>query len=465
MKKLLALTLCAVLLLSAIPAAGAADFSDSAAVSQTAAEAVDVTSDLGIVTGFPDGSFKPEETLTRAQAAKIICCVALGTTQADALPAGGSTFSDVPASHWANKYVEYCASKGIVSGTGNGAFNPDGKLTGYAFGKMLLGTLGADASTLTGADWEKNTGAQMMARHLNYGVTVSSKELSRQDACRLALNTLFDGEKEGADNTLAGKVFYVSRKSADGKKNLSQFCRPYVTYTSDAADAYWTGTEKKMTSSPVFVRQTGALTGGDICRIFGVTDINYTEQLKVYRNGNGGKLKTIGDVFHADVTKNYLYSGANVRLELFYCADADKYYIIHIFPYAERIASVTPASIAADGSVEISGSVTFESGMSCNSNDFTEADVGKYAYYHAYCKSSMNSPSQIVKVFPGTILTGTLTDYNAKSGLSLDGKKYNFCSLLGKDPAVKKYLENGGAVGDIVNILLTDDGFVAAVWQ
>ena len=78
MKKLLALALCAVMLLSAIPFAGAASFKDSAKITIMNTEAVDVMSDLKIITGFPDGAFKPDDILTRAQAAKILCCVALG---------------------------------------------------------------------------------------------------------------------------------------------------------------------------------------------------------------------------------------------------------------------------------------------------------------------------------------------------------------------------------------------------
>ena len=183
MKKLIALLLSAVMLLSAIPMVGAASFKDSADITILNSEAVEVMSDLKVVTGFPEGTFKPNDTLTRAQAAKILCCVALGVSKADALAAGGSTFTDVPASHWANKFVEYCASKGIVSGVGNGKFNPNGKLTGTAFGKMLLVALGADGSAFSGAGWDKAVQEKLAEKKLNLGVTVSGDEITRQDAC------------------------------------------------------------------------------------------------------------------------------------------------------------------------------------------------------------------------------------------------------------------------------------------
>ena len=452
MKKLLALTLCAVLLLSAIPAAGAAGFSDSAAVSQTAAEAVDVTSDLGIITGFPDGSFKPEDTLTRAQAAKIICCATLGTKAADALKAGGSTFSDVPASHWANKFVEHCASKGVVSGVGGGKFDPDGKLTGDAFGKMLLAALGADTSSLTGASWGKNTRAMLHERHLDYGVTVGAKELSRQDACRLALNALFDGEKGGADKTLASKVFGVTRKT-DGTYD-DEYRRPYMFYSSAAADVYWKGTEKKLTASPMHILPTGKLTGGDVVEIYGVESFSNTKQLTVFRNGADASVTAIKNIFKTGHSTAYSSSGNSVRLEFYYCADRDQYVIIHQFPLAEPIKSVS------------GGVVTFASGISFQTDLFTEADVGSYALYYGVGKETMNVAEKILRVERGTVIVGSLQTYDAKARtLTVDGKLYGFCALLGHSDVVSTYIEDGGCIGDIVHVLLTPEGHVAAVWQ
>ena len=282
MKKLLALTLCAVMVLSMIPMAGAASFKDSAGVTMLNAEAVDVMSDLKIITGFPEGTFKPDDTLTRAQAAKILCCVALGVKATDALAGGGSTFSDVPASHWANKYVEYCASKGIVAGVGSGKFNPDGKLTGYAFGKMLLVALGADAASLTGADWDKNTKTQLAEKHLNYGVDVSNNDLSRQNACRLALNALFNGEGADPEGTLGFKSFGVIRTTSGNNAKL--YKRPYHKYISAEDGAYWEGTEKSVVASPDWFKKSGAVKGGDLVKQLGVSDINVS-QMKIFRNG------------------------------------------------------------------------------------------------------------------------------------------------------------------------------------
>ncbi len=55
-----------------------------------------------------------------------------------------SLFSDVAADRWSAGYIGYCVQQGILAGTGNGKFDPEGELTGLAFAKMLLVALGYD---------------------------------------------------------------------------------------------------------------------------------------------------------------------------------------------------------------------------------------------------------------------------------------------------------------------------------
>ena len=466
MKKLLAFVLCAIMLLGMIPMAGAASFKDTDKITIMNTEAVDVMSDLKIITGFPEGTFKPDDTLTRAQAAKILCCVALGSKAADELPAGGSTFADVPASHWANKYVEYCASKGIVAGVGNGKFNPDGKLTGYAFGKMLLVALGADASALTGADWDKNTKAQLAEKHLDYGVSPSNNDLSRQDACRLALNTLFYGEKDDAESTLAFKSFGVLRSSSGSDKKY--YNRPVIKYVSSDDGAYWEGTEKKITASPVFFKKSGAVKGGDLVKVFGVTDIEGAQIVSI-RNGVTGKpLKTT--VLHEGNTKTHTLTGNGMRFEAYYAADTDKYTFVHLYYFAVKIADVTEAAFYSDGSVEVEGSVTFENGQTVKSNEFKKSDIGSYACVYSTGKGTMAKLGTITEAFHGTVVKGKLTKYAMNKSLSkckleIDGKSYKFPGWMSTDSLLTKYVDNGGAVGDEVNLLLTPDGYALEIWQ
>ena len=196
MKRILAILLAALLLFSALPFASA--FTDDASIDDGIKTAVAKMSDEKIIGGFTDGSFKPTETLTRAQAAKILCVMLEGSEKAEALTKTDTGFSDVPASHWAAKYVAYCVDKGIVAGVGEGKFDPDGKLSSGAFGKMLLVAYGRDGSAFTGADWLKNVKTAAETTFYNYHLEngLTNDPMQRQEAAQLAFNASFQAEAD-----------------------------------------------------------------------------------------------------------------------------------------------------------------------------------------------------------------------------------------------------------------------------
>lgn len=55
--------------------------------------------------------------------------------------AGTCPFNDVPASHWAQRYVAYAQAKGLTAGTGTGRFSPDEPITCQQYGTFLLRAL------------------------------------------------------------------------------------------------------------------------------------------------------------------------------------------------------------------------------------------------------------------------------------------------------------------------------------
>ena len=189
MKRLLAMILAAVLLAGMIPFAGAA-FTDADKVSDKQKAAVDYVSEKKVITGFPDGSFRPADNLTRAQAAKILCAAVEGADKAEALTKTDTGFADVPASHWAAKYVAYCSDKGIVAGVGGGKFAPDAPLTAVAFAKMLLVAYKqAETDKLVGNARMTNTRIAMNEKGFNVDVdSLADAATTRENACRLAYN-------------------------------------------------------------------------------------------------------------------------------------------------------------------------------------------------------------------------------------------------------------------------------------
>ena len=193
MKKFLSLVLALVMTMSLVTvSAGAKDFADDSDIDYKAA--VDVISELGVVDGYSDDTFRPDGLLTRGAAAKIICNLILGPTTASALSASTAPFRDVPTTNTFAGYITYCAQQGIISGYGDGTFRPTGTLSGNAFMKMLLGALGYDSSIehYTGANWQVNVIKQAVGIGLEDGNDnfVGSNPVTRGEAALYAFNML-----------------------------------------------------------------------------------------------------------------------------------------------------------------------------------------------------------------------------------------------------------------------------------
>ena len=216
MKKFLSLVLALVMTMSLVTvSAGAKDFTDSEDLSGEAyAEAVNVMSEMGIIDGYAGGAFQPQGTLTRGAAAKIIACMMLGKTTAEALGTQAAPFKDVPVGSTFAGYIAYCVESGLIDGYADGTFRPQGTLTGFAFLKMLLTALGYDSAIegYTGPNWTVN----VMGRATQIGLTdgndefVGNRAATREEACLYAVNalqaTLVEYADKGQEITVNGTV-------------------------------------------------------------------------------------------------------------------------------------------------------------------------------------------------------------------------------------------------------------------
>lgn len=102
------------------------------------AEAVDYVSEEGIIVGDSNGNFNPNQTVTRAQMAAIICRM-LGETEGLEKK---ENFPDVPTSHWANASISKAVELGIVSGYKDGTFGPSKTVSYEQAVTMIVRALG-----------------------------------------------------------------------------------------------------------------------------------------------------------------------------------------------------------------------------------------------------------------------------------------------------------------------------------
>ena len=111
------------------------------------------------------------------------------------------SFSDVKAGAWYENAVDFAAARGIVMGTGNGSFSPDGKLTRGQLLVMLMRAYGIEPDTdlsdnFSDADDTYYTGYLAAGKQL--GITeglgnnlyAPEKQITRQEMFTLLYNTL-----------------------------------------------------------------------------------------------------------------------------------------------------------------------------------------------------------------------------------------------------------------------------------
>lgn len=142
MKKVLSIVLSLVMVLCMMPVMAFAG-TTNAAYSDISGEkcegAVNVLDALGVIDGYEDGTYRPDQVVTRAEMAKLII-TALGMDSY--ATATTSSYSDMQNAQWAIPVVEYATNLGIVEGVGNGRFSPGNPVTYEQAVTMIVRAIG-----------------------------------------------------------------------------------------------------------------------------------------------------------------------------------------------------------------------------------------------------------------------------------------------------------------------------------
>ena len=116
--------------------------------------AVSVLGNLGVINGYEDGSFKPENNVTRAEFTAMLLRTrglgALGSTELENPPFPDVTTSDVS---WAIGNIRTAQSMGIVNGYEDGTFKPNNNVLYEEAVKMIVCALGYENFGAAGNEW------------------------------------------------------------------------------------------------------------------------------------------------------------------------------------------------------------------------------------------------------------------------------------------------------------------------
>jgi hypothetical protein len=244
--------------------------------------AVNVLNAVGVVNGFPDGTFRPGEDVTRAHMAQMITKALNIEAYANATT---SIFSDMGSATWAIPQVEYCAQLGIVKGYGDGTFGPNDLVTYEQAATMLVRAIGYtdDCNEMISGVWPAN----YVQKALDLGIFADTanggtKTANRGDVSIMVFNALnipqvyIDNDgvtqyRNGSEQFVRGghefygtSMLYTLNKDGDyeygiiTKQNLDDSVADISNYLGAVAKIYTDKDDKVLAIGDI---QTSLLTG------------------------------------------------------------------------------------------------------------------------------------------------------------------------------------------------------------
>ena len=104
-------------------------------------ESVKLLTELNVLSGYDDGTFKPTSFLSRAEFAKMISSVT-GFSETENSEEIENVFSDVDNTYWALKYINHCKALMLVNGYEDATFRPDNNISFAEVIKVCLSAVG-----------------------------------------------------------------------------------------------------------------------------------------------------------------------------------------------------------------------------------------------------------------------------------------------------------------------------------
>lgn len=466
LKKWLAMALCVVLLAQSVPAADAAfkDVSDA-----ETALAVSTLAGLGVVS-YAD-SYRPNDSLTRAEACKLLVC-AMGLSASVSTSAKKTLFADVKSSKWYNGCVNLAYAQGVINGLGNGCFGPDDPLTYGQLATMLLRLLGYNSA---------DTGSACSLDQINYceGLGISDGlgfhgegKLTRGQAAVMICRAL-KTDKKGT-----GKPYYASMNGvASSASAILIGVNAATGGASGLVSAYLLDGGSGVTCYTQANQQSDALAGraGTLLfdaagRVTGfipsgtayldITLSSATASAVVASDGvshrvaSGAKVIVGGEVCnYASTGYVQLGSRAGKTLRLFYDDNgAISYLYLAEGMLGSGVAAVAETTSAASSlarqlGVTSTGCAITKNGAAATASDLAKGDVGYY--------DTLTNTLRVSDYLVSGYISAASPNITAAETVTVAGHSFDVLESAWDTLGAYK-------LGAEVTLLLTDDGKVAA---
>ena len=148
--------------------------------------------EAGILNGYEDGTFKPDNPVTRAELSVIISRT-LGFKKDEEKIDVKLPFDDVYDGYWAIDYIKYAYKTKIINGMGDGTFLPAGKVTYEQAVKMIVCASGFEKEAKVMTDEKWYSGYLKIAERVGILENVTAhigKSATRADIVQMMYNSI-----------------------------------------------------------------------------------------------------------------------------------------------------------------------------------------------------------------------------------------------------------------------------------
>lgn len=173
--------------------------------------AIEFIRERGIVQGYPDGTFGPDQSIVRAELVKIIVEATSGTPDNEF---SGRCFPDIDPSEWYSSYVCFAAEHELVQGYPDGTFHPEREVNFVEALKIVSRAFSLEASEQKYQEWFRDYVEQASTLNL----------------IPLDINAFNQKLTRGSMADMIARFIHTQEGSLD--EYLGGFAGPRVTYDS-----------------------------------------------------------------------------------------------------------------------------------------------------------------------------------------------------------------------------------------
>lgn len=215
------------------------------------------TDHFAYIKGYPDGTIRPEATITRAEVATIFYRLLTDSVR-QSYGTSYNTFKDVASSAWYNTAVSTMANLGIITGDANGYFRPSDPITRAELAAMIAR---CDGGYYTGSgyyfsDTKGHWAADYIARAYDlgwingYGDTYAPDRKITRAETMAVLNRVLDrnpqytsdllsGMRTFSDNLKTSAWYYLDVQEATNSHTYTRKTSGYEYWNKLIADPSW----------------------------------------------------------------------------------------------------------------------------------------------------------------------------------------------------------------------------------